>query len=112
MAAHIEATRAEVEAALDPSIARRAGVGAEPRHGERVSDVAIVTGGPAASAGHQRRLAQAGYTVVRGDLADALAKDDPAATRARVAAELDVRDQAASRRRSRRRSAWAGCAAS
>ena len=61
-----------------------------------MTDVAIVTGG-AGGIGQaiNRRLAQAGYTVVAGDLADALAKDDPASGDGTVvAAELDVRDQA------------------
>jgi NAD(P)-dependent dehydrogenase (short-subunit alcohol dehydrogenase family) len=61
-----------------------------------VTDVAIVTGG-AGGIGQaiNRRLAQAGYTVVAGDLADALRTDDPASDDGPVvAAELDVRDQA------------------
>ena len=49
-----------------------------------MTDVAIVTGG-AGGIGQaiNRRLVQAGYTVVAGDPADALAKDDPPATTGR-----------------------------
>jgi 3-oxoacyl-[acyl-carrier protein] reductase len=59
-----------------------------------MTDVAIVTGG-AGGIGQaiNRRLVAAGYTVVAGDLADAIAADDPSADRI-VAAEMDVRDQA------------------
>jgi 3-oxoacyl-[acyl-carrier protein] reductase len=57
-----------------------------------MTDVAIVTGG-AGGIGQaiNRRLVRAGYTVVAGDLRDALAKDDPAtADGGIVAAEMDV----------------------
>jgi 3-oxoacyl-[acyl-carrier protein] reductase len=58
--------------------------------------VAIVTGG-AGGIGRaiNRRLAASGYRVVAGDLADAIARDDPAAEGEAIsAAEMDVRDQA------------------
>lgn len=61
-----------------------------------MTDVAIVTGG-AGGIGRaiNRRLAREGYTVVAGDLAEAIAKDDPASDEGPiVAAEMDVRDQA------------------
>jgi 3-oxoacyl-[acyl-carrier protein] reductase len=59
-----------------------------------VTDVAIVTGG-AGGIGQaiNRRLAGAGYTVVAGDLADMLAKDDPSGENIHPV-EMDVRDQA------------------
>ena len=52
-----------------------------------MTDVAIVTGG-AGGIGQaiNRRLAQAGYTVVAGDLADALAQDDPSSYDGKVVA--------------------------
>jgi 3-oxoacyl-[acyl-carrier protein] reductase len=59
-----------------------------------VTDVAIVTGG-AGGIGQaiNRRLTAAGYTVVAGDLADMLAKDDPSGENIHPV-EMDVRDQA------------------
>lgn len=47
-----------------------------------MTDVAIVTGG-AGGIGQaiNRRLVEVGYTVVAGDLADMLAKDDPSGER-------------------------------
>jgi 3-oxoacyl-[acyl-carrier protein] reductase len=59
-----------------------------------VTDVAIVTGG-AGGIGQaiNRRLAAAGYTVVAGDLADMLARDDPSGANIHPV-EMDVRDQA------------------
>lgn len=59
-----------------------------------MTDVAIVTGG-AGGIGQaiNRRLVEVGYTVVAGDLADMLAKDDPSGERIH-AVEMDVRDQA------------------
>ena len=58
-----------------------------------MTDVAIVTGG-AGGIGQaiNRRLAATGYTVVAGDLADMLAKDDPTGHNIH-AVEMDVRDQ-------------------
>ena len=78
-----------------------------------MTDVAIVTGG-AGGIGQaiNRRLAEAGYTVVAGDLADMLAKDDPSGDDIHPV-EMDVRDQAVRRRRGGEgRLAWAVCAAS
>jgi len=59
-----------------------------------VTDVAIVTGG-AGGIGQaiNRRLRAVGYTVVAGDLADMLAKDDPSGEGIHPV-EMDVRDQA------------------
>jgi 3-oxoacyl-[acyl-carrier protein] reductase len=59
-------------------------------------DVAIVTGG-AGGIGQaiNRRLLREGYTVVAGDLAEAIAADDPSfGDGGIVAVEMDVRDQA------------------
>jgi len=61
-----------------------------------MTDVAIVTGA-AGGIGQaiNRRLAEVGFTVLAGDLATALAADDPASGDGQiVGAELDVRDQA------------------
>jgi 3-oxoacyl-[acyl-carrier protein] reductase len=58
--------------------------------------VAIVTGG-AGGIGRaiNRRLAASGYRVVAGDLAEAIARDDPAAEGEAISGvEMDVRDQA------------------
>ena len=59
-----------------------------------MTDVAIVTGG-AGGIGQaiNRRLVEVGYTVVAGDLADMLAKDDPSGEDIHPV-EMDVRDQA------------------
>jgi 3-oxoacyl-[acyl-carrier protein] reductase len=59
-----------------------------------MTNVAIVTGG-AGGIGQaiNRRLVAAGYTVVAGDLAAAIAQDDPTAAGIH-AVEMDVRDQA------------------
>ncbi len=58
-----------------------------------MSDIAIVTGG-AGGIGQaiNRRLVAAGYRVVAGDLAAAIADDDPAGEGI-TAVEMDVRDQ-------------------
>jgi 3-oxoacyl-[acyl-carrier protein] reductase len=61
-----------------------------------MTDVAIVTGG-AGGIGQaiNRRLAREGYRVVAGDLAEAIAADDPTTSDGSiVAVEMDVRDQA------------------
>lgn len=59
-----------------------------------MGDVCIVTGG-AGGIGQaiNRRLVREGWTVVAGDLADAIANDDPTDERIH-AVEMDVRDQA------------------
>jgi 3-oxoacyl-[acyl-carrier protein] reductase len=60
-----------------------------------MTKVAIVTGG-AGGIGQaiNRRLAREGYTVVAGDLPDAIASDDPTTENGSiVAVEMDVRDQ-------------------
>ena len=79
-----------------------------------MTDVAIVTGG-AGGIGQaiNRRLAQAGYTVVAGDLADALAKDDPSSDDGPVvAARSTSATRPASTRGRHGGRRWAGCAAS
>jgi 3-oxoacyl-[acyl-carrier protein] reductase len=59
-----------------------------------VADIAIVTGG-AGGIGQaiNRRLVREGYTVIAGDIAEAIAKDDPTHDGVH-AVEMDVRDQA------------------
>lgn len=61
-----------------------------------MTDVAIVTGG-AGGIGKaiNRRLAGEGYTVLAGDLAEALERDDPSSDNSSIlGVEMDVRDQA------------------